>query len=732
MKLKNILKNNYLLSAFLLSLGLGMIIIIPNMIIGKGIFALMADYNTQQVTFGEMINYSLKENSYLWCWFNELGSNFIATFSFYNLFSPFSLISYLFPARWYPYVCSILNILKFGIAGLTSYLFLQRYVKDKKYAVLGSALYAFSGFQLTNILFHFYDSVALFPLMLYTLDNKMYDKKNGWFGLVVLLNAITNWFLFGGQVVFVIIYYLIKVFTKKYEFSFKSFFGVLFEGTMGVLISAFVLVPSLLFTISNPRIGSSWTILGMFKYATFNYIEIFRSFFFPPDVMFPRAYLTKGNFSSVELYLPFIGSVLWISYVWKNRKKGLSIFIFVLLLFMFVPILNSSFILFRNNYYARWFYMASLIMSLASIKCLEEKVSIKPGLLISLSSLPILLIVSFLLSKIHKDLVLIHSPKFLVLIIVGMIIDLVMMYLIFMKKKEPFKYVMIGVILFVSIWGNCIVYKYKDSSFDSYVNYLNSYKEIKFDELVRTNSDESVSTNIGMIYKNISLYTFNTNLSGGSFKFYDSIDYPIVISTLVKPSDKVLNDFLGVKYIVTAKGTNMSEYGYVLERETDNYQIYLNKEAMDIGIVLNDYISEDEFKLLETNDKWNILGDKIILSSKDIDKYKSLFGKNVTLMNKEFKFINNGFRDKFEASDDGIILYTVPYDKGWKATSNGKELEIIEADNGFMAVKVNKGENDIKFDYFPYGLKEGLIISGIALVIYIGYIILDKKKRHLA
>ena len=88
-----------------------------------------------------------------------------------------------------------------------------------------------------------------------------------------------------------------------------------------------------------------------------------------------------------------------------------------------------------------------------------------------------------------------------------MIIDLVMMYLIFMKKKEPFKYVMIGVILFVSVWGNCIVYKYKDSSFDSYVNYLNSYKEIKFDELVRTNSDGSVYANIGMIYKNISLYT---------------------------------------------------------------------------------------------------------------------------------------------------------------------------------------------------------------------------------
>lgn len=93
------------------------------------------------------MNHSIKEGSFLWSWYNELGSNSIETFSFYNLFSPFNIISYFFPARLYPYLCGWLMILKFGIAGLSSYLFMSRYVKNKNYAIIGSMLYAFSGYH---------------------------------------------------------------------------------------------------------------------------------------------------------------------------------------------------------------------------------------------------------------------------------------------------------------------------------------------------------------------------------------------------------------------------------------------------------------------------------------------------------------------------------------------------------------------------------------------------------
>ena len=90
--------------AFLLSLLLGSIIIIPNLIFGKGIFTLSGDFNFQQIPFNTMINKFIKTGNFFWTWQNELGSNFIGTFSFYNLFSPFNIITYIFPSSFFKYL----------------------------------------------------------------------------------------------------------------------------------------------------------------------------------------------------------------------------------------------------------------------------------------------------------------------------------------------------------------------------------------------------------------------------------------------------------------------------------------------------------------------------------------------------------------------------------------------------------------------------------------------------
>ena len=58
--MKKLCKNKYFL-AFLCSLILGCIIILPFIIIGKGVLAIWADYNVQQIPFGEIMNHSLKE-----------------------------------------------------------------------------------------------------------------------------------------------------------------------------------------------------------------------------------------------------------------------------------------------------------------------------------------------------------------------------------------------------------------------------------------------------------------------------------------------------------------------------------------------------------------------------------------------------------------------------------------------------------------------------------------------
>lgn len=694
---------------------------LPITILEKGLIFIGSDFNLQQMIFGEVMNYSLKEGSYLWTWFNDLGSDFIGTFSFYNLFSPFNVFTYLFPARWYPYLCSFLTIVKFGVGGLTSYLFLKRYVKNKKLVLLGSLLYSFSGFQFTNMLFHYYDSVVLFPLLLYALDNLVYDNRKGYFALTVSLLAFTNWFMFIGEVVFVVIYYIVKVICKSYVFDLKKFFNILLEGVLGTLLASVVLVPSLFFTISNPRISNSFTLSSSLKYSSLiNYIEIFRAFFFPSEVMTPRAYLDTANYASVDLYLPFVGSVLAISYSISKKKSWISILMFTCIFFMLVPILNSSFFLFTTSYYARWFYMPTLVLALLSIKCIEENISIKSGTIISFLSLGVMILSYFVLKYRYPEGKYIHDIKYLIMMISFMIINLVILILIY-KSKNKLKYLFIFTILFVGIWSNYSIYKYRCNSLEynkRFYNYIHSYKEIKFDDLVRTNSFTGCFSNQGIIFKNGNLLSFNTNMEGSAFEFYNSVDYQRLVSTSILV-DSPLNQFLSVKYFISC--TDEEKDDYKLYKDTKNYKIYLNDNYKEMGFVFNKYISNKEFLEKSTEEKYNIINSMIILDDEQITKYKDYYNEDVKVNSNKFKFINNGFISDIDVSKDTLVLYSVPYDKGWKAFNNGREVEIENVDNGMMAIKINKGMNNVKFTYYPRGLKLGLwlsIISYIGLLIY--------------
>lgn len=720
-------KHKYEILAFLLSFLVGCLMFLPITILEKGLFFIGADFNLQQMIFGEVMNYSLKEGSYLWTWFNDLGSDFIGAFSFYNLFSPFNVFTYLFPARWYPYLCSFLTIVKFGVGGLTSYLFLKRYVKNKKLVLLGSLLYSFSGFQFTNMLFHYYDSVVLFPLLLYALDNLIYDNKKGYFALTVSLLAFTNWFMFIGEVVFVVIYYIVKVICKSYVFDLKKFFNILLEGVLGTLLASVVLVPSLFFTISNPRISNSFTLSSSLKYSSLiNYIEIFRAFFFPSEVMTPRAYLDTANYASVDLYLPFVGSVLAISYSISKKKSWISILMFTCIFFMFVPILNSSFFLFTTSYYARWFYMPTLVLALLSIKCIEENISIKSGTIISFLSLGVMILSYFVLKYRYPEVEYIHDIKYLIMMISFMIINLVILILIY-KSKNRLKYLFIFTILFVGIWSNYSIYKYRCNSLEynkRYYNYIHSYKEIKFDDLVRTNSFTGCFSNQGIIFKNGNLLSFNTNMEGSAFEFYNSVDYQRLVSTSILV-DSPLNQFLSVKYFISC--TDEEKDDYKLYKDTKNYKIYLNDNYKEMGFVFNKYISNKEFLEKSTEEKYNIINSMIILDDEQITKYKDYYNGDVKVNSNKFKFINNGFISDIDVSKDTLVLYSVPYDKGWKAFNNGREVEIENVDNGMMAIKINKGMNNVKFTYYPRGLKLGLWLS---IVSYIGLLIYCIKSKR--
>ena len=97
-----------------------------------------------------------------------------------------------------------------------------------------------------------------------------------------------------------------------------------------------------------------------------------------------------------------------------------------------------------------------------------------------------------------------------------------------------------------------------------------------------------------------------------------------------------------------------------------------------------------------------------------------------------FEIDNYGFTAKVTRDKEDLVFFSVPYDEGWSATVNGKEVEIEKVNAGFMAVKVDAGVSEIRFNYTTPGLVKGLLITGGACILLLLYIIVWSiyKKRH--
>ena len=84
----------------------------------------------------------------------------------------------------------VLLAVKHGVATLTAYAFIRRFVDNTSACFIGGLLYAFSGFQTYNVFFnHFHDATAFFPLMLLGFELLVQKNKKGPFAVAVAICA---------------------------------------------------------------------------------------------------------------------------------------------------------------------------------------------------------------------------------------------------------------------------------------------------------------------------------------------------------------------------------------------------------------------------------------------------------------------------------------------------------------------------------------------------------------
>ncbi len=780
--------------AFLIALAAAFLLFLPFLIIDGGYFIYYGDFNVQQIPFYRMAHDSVRSGNIFWSWTTDLGANFIGSYSFYLLGSPFFWLTLPFPSAAVPYLMGPLLMLKFACSSVAAYAYLQRFVRPD-YAVIGGLLYAFSGFSIYNVFFnHFHEAIIYFPLMLLGMELYMKDNRRGVFALTVFLSALSNYYFFIGQAIFLIIYWLVRFFSGAWDCTLSKFLWLVFEALAGTAGAALILLPSYYAVSQNPRTESvlaGWDFLIYTKPQRL--YDILHSFFFPQDIparpnFFPDS---DNKWSSMSAWLPVFGCCGAIAYFQSRRhtdwlRRMLTICFFCAV----IPGFNAMFQLFNWAYYARWYYMLVLMLVTATVLCFEQAEE-RPvewkrafGWTFGITAF-FALFIGFMpkswkpaedSGKIKFGLME-HADRFWIFVAIAVVSLLLagLLVLLFKSERRLFYRWAVSVIFCVSlIYGWYLLGLGKANS-----NYLSSFVAEEGiegkDKVELPDGEETVRVDVqkgmdnqAMFWQLPTIQAFHSIVPGSVMEFYPTIGVERSVGSRPEASHYALRSFLSTRWLFDSiersdwDKENAFEYNGVAKMpgwkkvgEQNNFNLYENEYYVPMGFTYDYYITRSEYDDLSQTQRELSLLKAIVLPDETAEQVRStlrpLSEKESVAYSQAAYFTdceerraaaastftrdNLGFSAAIRLEKENLVFFSVPYEDGWSATVNGQPVDIIKANVGFMAVACPAGEEvNIRFNYMTPGLQPGLLISGGALLLFILYMVLmvrfDKRMQR--
>lgn len=768
--LQEIPKQKYMLKAFLIATGLAFLIFIPFLIKNNGAFIYYGDFDVQQVPFYMLCHEAIRSGQVGFNWFTDLGANFIGSYSFYTLGSPFFWVTLLFKTEFIPYLMAPLLILKFGLTAITGSAYLNLFVKNSNMAVIGGLLYSFSGFNIYNIFFnHFNEVVLFFPLLLIGMELLIREDKRYYFALAVCVCSVVNYYFFYGQVIFCVIYFFVRMGSNDFNVTFKNFCSLAFEAVVGLLMSSFLLIPSLLAVLGNPR--TSDYIEG---YNTLIYGEaqryglIISSFFFPPDIPARPNFFPDSNakWSSVSGFIPLFSMTGVFAFFKFRGKHFIKTLLSICLVIAFVPLLNSAFSAFNYAYYTRWFYMPILIMVLATLLVIEDDIyDLMFGLKLSALFVGYFALIGVMPKKIAVgEYEWFAIPEYVnwfwVYVLVAFLGLFSVFYLILLGTKfKYFHQVTIGIFCIITVGYSVFMLGIGSLQGNGYDTVMTNGHNADIslpvsldDTFYRVDTYDEID-NLAMFWNLPSINAFHSVVPSSIMEYYDLIDYnrnvasrPDLNEIGVRSIANVLYSFvsldkvgehyspmLGFSYLDTQHGYQIYQNDYYIpfgvgyDYQVTQKQLFEAGQYKDRVLVNGVYLGFDE-----NGNEYDYLP-PIISDAQGLSHlYDSQYLANCEILAQNYlqklEYNSYGFSGVYNALRNQILFISLPYDDGFTATVNGEQVDILKANGGFMAIPVLAGVNKVEFSYKTPGLALGVQVSLVALLLFIVYVFITTRK----
>ena len=777
----------FIISSFLIPLIVYTIVFLINGLLSKKTIASGDMFVQYYPLFNYLKGILNGTNSIFYSYTKGLGGTMFGTF-FYYMSSPLNLLLIFIKQENIIYFIPYLIILKLSLCGLTMYIYMRKRFKKDSFGILVFSLcYSFMGYNLNylnNIMW--LDVVIMTPLVIMGLDKIIENKSPVQYIICLLISILSNYYISYMLCIFCVIYYAYNVILKKDKTTIKKF---IISSLLAGLICSFFLIPCILETSNYMRVHGitditlfDYNFLDIFSKTYIGSLDLNNILNYSSMniycgiVMLPLTYMyiTNKRIDVRERKLTLLFIIIMIipcfvgilNYIWHlfTIPSSYSFRYSFLLCFILIIVGYKSFEMLKITKekiikYLAFYSIISFFFVI--ITCFGNYYSFLNYKLIWLT-IAILIIYLVLLLKAKKRII-------LAIILIEIVLNTSMIFTNaeFSKTSE---YKNEEVII------KSLIDKYQDKNYrietTNYVTYNDSlmmnYKGVSnflsttnkrtLDFIKNYETNYHKQTNLAMYLKQNytldSLLGIKYIITNDEFENYklleqikkndktynvyenpNSIGLGTIIKNKCNGTDNKFNCLFDVKdelYKEYKKKNNEYEikkgyyYIYINDIENTNFEELNFQIGDELYKVSTDYFmyKSKTNKKIELNIDETIDKDKIKVMYFDYDKFKTIKHETFEILEQN----KNELKGKINSKENGILMITIPYEKGFNIEVDSKKVEYFEVADTFIGINIEKGEHDIRITYKQPGLKTGILISLLSIISCIIYTLIYGKK----
>lgn len=711
-----------------------------------------------------------------WSWNSFLGDSFVGAYSYYTVFNPFAWIVAMFPDDYILYGTMFATVLKLAVSMIAAMLYMRRFCKKDSYALIGALLYTFSGFTLVNTSFYFFlDVIAVFPFVMYGLEQLIYEGKRAAYVLSLMLNAAINYYFFVSTVFLVVIYVVCRLELYKpssWKIQWKTFCRIAVYSVMGTGLAGIALVPSFYAILGSGKatetIGTGFRLI----YWPQKILEHLRTLVAPIESGRYHAFFDSSTWSSTGVYLPVFGCVCVLQ--WCFRKKDwLKKVCIVLTICYFVPVLNAAFNLFSSAAYTRWLYGMALVFSLVTAMTLEEmertKQSINRKLLIGvtlfttgllLAATAIYLLYHFGISVINRFASVCATEYFMgysalaIMLILTAINYIALWYIASTKKYAVRTAVLIVIAACALNFGVYNAINYDLHATDYSNNYYYEKSLVEGSENIDNHFEYRIDypgqiANYSLFKNMPSVNYYNSLQNPGSSRFAQAVGIGdnLTETILLTPAVgcEYTDALLSVKYYYDYDGNSIVPTGFRYLKAENGVSIYENENFIPMGFIYDSYCLEEQLTDIQPEDRAEMMLHTMVIQKADekmvrnylpLETNLTVTSDLVDLVSERretvcsyFAGTSDGFTAEIKLEQDNIVFFSIPNDIGWKITVNGEPASVMDVNYGLLGICCEAGNNTISATYHTQGWTLGMVCSLTCLAAWLLIEIFSKRLR---